>query len=192
MDLREWLTTEPTRPCGCGCAAHVSPSRERYYRKNAVWFLRGHQSRGANHGNYKGGVRVAKGYVWVLHPAPHPRRTPRGYVKRCWLVVEAHLGRHLHPSEVVHHVNENKLDDAITNLAVTTREAHGRLHNTGRRREPRCAAENPAYRHDISMANILPLRAQKATLDAVAAALCCSRALVVRRLRQYRVARGLQ
>jgi len=43
-------------------------------------------------------------------------------------VVEAALGRPLLPVECVHHKDRNKLNNALENLEVTTRQAHPRLH----------------------------------------------------------------
>lgn len=51
-----------------------------------------------------------------------------GYVKRADLVAEQMIGRHLLPSEVVHHRNHDKLDDRPENLQVLTKQEHSRLH----------------------------------------------------------------
>ena len=46
---------------------------------------------------------------------------------------EVKLGRKLLPGEVVDHLNEDKTDQAHTNLAVTSRSAHTTQHNKARR-----------------------------------------------------------
>ena len=44
-----------------------------------------------------------------------------------WLM-EQELGRRLNSNEIVHHENENKLDNDISNLKVMTRSEHARMH----------------------------------------------------------------
>lgn len=47
-----------------------------------------------------------------------------------WLM-EQHLGRTLEPSEVVHHINEDKTDNRICNLHILSRSTHIRHHKHG-------------------------------------------------------------
>ena len=72
-----------------------------------------------------------KGYVRVLvenHPHSH-----KGYVYAHRLVMEAHEGRYLDPTEVVHHINEVKTDNRLQNLYLCTSEEHVQIHNRGKR-----------------------------------------------------------
>ena len=180
-ELTQWLLDNTDRHlCQCGCGEFVIPNRDRYYRQAKTWFIPGHQNRGANHPNYKGGQVIAKGYFWILNH-DHPRCTPRGYVKRAWLVMEEKLGRYLKPGEIVHHIDGDKLNDDLENLMVTDRRRHARHHNSG--------SNNVSYRHDIDIQrDILPLMQQGLTQPQIAQALGCGRATIVRRLRKFRAA----
>lgn len=73
-------------------------------------------------GTWKGGrYTETDRYAYVLV-------APNKYKAEHRVIMEAHLGRSLLPSEVVHHKNENKQDNRIENLEVMTRAEHGRHH----------------------------------------------------------------
>lgn len=82
---------------------------------------------GAANGNWKGGRFVrSDGYVGInvgggKHRLEHD------------LIMEAHIGRRLTPDENVHHLNENRSDNRLENLELTTRARHISEHHPSRR-----------------------------------------------------------
>lgn len=47
------------------------------------------------------------------------------------VIMEKHLDRSLTASDIVHHIDGNKLNNTIDNLELTDRKSHGRLHTPG-------------------------------------------------------------
>ena len=87
---------------------------------------------GADNPNFTGGKYVDdKGYVRVLRPE-HPNDIC-GYVYEHRVVMEDFLDRYLTSWETVHHINEEKLDNRITNLYLCTAQEHTAIHSEGRR-----------------------------------------------------------
>jgi len=77
--------------------------------------------------NFKGEIE-RKGYL-VVHLSKHPYSDKQGYVKKHRLVVEEEIKRYLLPNEKVHHINEVKTDNDLTNLILFSSEsAHQRFH----------------------------------------------------------------
>jgi hypothetical protein len=92
------------------------------------------QRKKCNHcARWKGGRSQRKdGYVviWLskdgfFYPMVEKRRTEAGgYVKEHRLVMAKHLGRCLHPWELVHHKNGRKDDNRLENLELVLRASH--------------------------------------------------------------------
>lgn len=71
------------------------------------------------HYNWKGGRLIDKdGYVNIYCPDHPNRRKHTPYILEHRLVMENHIGRYLHPREVVHHKNKDKADNRIENLEL--------------------------------------------------------------------------
>ena len=78
--------------------------------------------------NWKGGRTKKDGYI-LIRRSDHPHADPStGYVREHRLIVEQSIGRYLTPEEVVHHINGDKSDNRIGNLAVMSASEHSRLH----------------------------------------------------------------
>jgi hypothetical protein len=72
---------------------------------------------GELHPDWKGGTKISKGYRYIYQP-DHPFRRHGNYVLEHRLVMEQKLGRYLHPKEVVHHIDGNRLNNVPENLIV--------------------------------------------------------------------------
>jgi hypothetical protein len=98
-----------------GIPGHLQTPQAREKIAAAKWGVRRPDLVG-NRTAWKGGRTLeTQGYVRIYSPS-HPRCDRRGYVLEHRLVMEAHLGRTLLPTEVVHHINGIKDDNRIENL----------------------------------------------------------------------------
>lgn len=76
----------------------------------------------------KGKVRRVRsnGYYAIYCPE-HPHAFGRGFVYEHRLVMERHLGRLLDSSEIVHHIDGNRLNNDLSNLRLNPTIAHHKL-----------------------------------------------------------------
>jgi hypothetical protein len=87
-----------------------------------------------NQSAWKGGRITDKdGYILVYSP-DHPHKNGIGYVREHRLIVEQSIGRYLLPSEHVHHKDEDKTNNDISNLEVSTNSEHTKKHNVSKAR----------------------------------------------------------
>lgn len=94
-----------------------------------ILFAKGHNLKlgGELHPKWKGG-RIKIGYYWYLRVPQHPNADSRGYVAEHIFVMSSWLRRPLKRGEVVHHINEDKEDNRLENLKLTTVQLHPTEH----------------------------------------------------------------
>lgn len=85
-------------------------------------------SRGADHGNWKGGRRGGDDYMRIYMPN-HPRAR-QNYVTEQILVWEKTHGVSLPDEYIVHHLNNVKTDNRPENLLALSVLSHQRVHST--------------------------------------------------------------
>lgn len=68
------------------------------------------------------------GYYYILQP-DHPNANKSGYVAEHILVATEERGRPLDKNECVHHVDLDKHNNSLHNLAIADRETHANWHN---------------------------------------------------------------
>jgi hypothetical protein len=83
--------------------------------KNKGWFTS--EKLKGNKINWKDGRSKKEGYIIIKMPN-HPYCDVRGYVKEHRFIMEKHIGRHLLPTEIVHHINGEITDNRIENLEL--------------------------------------------------------------------------
>lgn len=86
---------------------------------------------GQKHPNWGGGIKIDKdGYV-LIRKTKHPFAV-QGYIREHRLIMERIIGRYLLKDEIVHHKNENKADNHVSNLELMKKTEHDRIHTIKR------------------------------------------------------------
>lgn len=66
---------------------------------------------------------------WEIHVPEATPNSIKGVMKEHRYVMQCFIGRPLLPSEIIHHKNEDKLDNRLDNLEIVSRSEHNKLHN---------------------------------------------------------------
>ncbi len=95
-----------------------------------------HHARGSNHPRWSNARIISShGYVKIRAGRTHPLADPNGYAyEHIMIWVSAGLPR---PSgeQILHHVNDDILDNRIENLKLMTSSSHKTFHNSVRERD---------------------------------------------------------
>ena len=77
----------------------------------------GESQKGENNPAYNGGKYLCAGYYALFMP-DHPNRSDKNMVYEHRFVMECKIGRYLTKEEVVHHIDENRLNNHPDNLML--------------------------------------------------------------------------
>ena len=69
-------------------------------------------------------------YGYILVEMPEHPKAFNGWYYEHRLVIESHLDRILETWETVHHINEIKTDNSLSNLFLCTKEQHYKAHQS--------------------------------------------------------------
>jgi hypothetical protein len=106
--------------CKCRCGERLlDRDRDGILRE----FIYGHQSRGINHWNWKGGRHKQHGY-WLIFRPNHHAASKKGYVREHRIAVEESRNCCLLPWGHVHHRDGNTQNNVWYNLWPMMREQH--------------------------------------------------------------------
>jgi hypothetical protein len=84
--------------------------------------------KGPNHPAWKGGFMFDRdGYIKTYAP-DHPWPRKSGYVLEHVRIMELSIGRRLGLDEIVHHMDNDRKNNAFENLEIMTRGEHSSLH----------------------------------------------------------------
>lgn len=169
---KSWIRNGRRKYCSRKCAAKnyekrtgeksaklgmrwTEEQRERASQRRAEL---GTVKRGPDHPQWKGGRLMNGGYVSVLIPQLEDAeramacqmRPPLGYILEHRLVAAMALGRPLTTSELVHHLNGDKLDNRPENLTVRERGKHSQEHRQSYTKTLALEAENAELREEIT------------------------------------------
>lgn len=68
------------------------------------------------------------GYTYCRTSPPHPKANAKGLYPLHRVMMENRLGRSLHDDEIVHHLDNDRYNNSIDNLAVMSNAEHTSLH----------------------------------------------------------------
>lgn len=115
----------------CGSSFEPKRKEQAYCSRSCASVKKGSMRSGQKTGPQRGRIyarRIDKdGYIRV-YARLHQLADGRLMIFEHVMLMERGLGRRLHSTEVVHHINHNRSDNRMENLQLMTRSDHCRLH----------------------------------------------------------------
>ena len=122
--------------CGSEFETYRSPSAQ--IPKFCSLKCLGDHQKGENNPAYNGGKYISNGY-YILFMPNHPYRDSKNMVYEHRFVMECKIGRYLTNEEVVHHKDQNKLNNEPINLRLFANNSehikHHQLLRSGKKHE---------------------------------------------------------
>lgn len=109
--------------CGCKMMIHKLGTDERIRK-----FVRGHHVIGDKNPRYNGYKSIDNDGYRLLYKPDHLNSRKWGWILEHRYIVSKYLGRPLKKDELIHHINENRLDNRLSNLMIMTRQEHQHHH----------------------------------------------------------------
>ena len=122
---------------------HVTCSKkcDKEYKKERMIGRKNHQYglTGEKNSSWKGGKHINSYGYYLIYIPEHPFCNSDGYVFEHRLIAEQYLlneensieingKKYLKPEYEVHHIDENRLNNDVSNLMVVTRKQHQKIH----------------------------------------------------------------
>lgn len=115
--------------CDCGNGKVVRSDYLKSGHTQSCGCLRKERMTGENNNRWSGGKYLnTDGYIMTMSK-DHPGANKDGYVREHRLVMEGKLGRYLASWEILHHKDENKINNNPENLKLMTNSEHTSFHN---------------------------------------------------------------
>lgn len=91
--------------------------------------------RGNNHPRFKGHRFISNGRAWIFVGKTHPQTNSKGYMLEHRFIMSQVVGHDLLSDEHVHHIDNNKLNNELSNLRLLSQRDHFSLHSKERIRD---------------------------------------------------------
>ncbi|MEX0598674.1 MAG: HNH endonuclease signature motif containing protein [Candidatus Paceibacterota bacterium] len=109
--------------CGNACEKIKRDGQKALYCSHACYAINRKMR-----GPYKKKI-ISKKYYYIYMPEhPNARGTRKLYIAEHRLIMEKFIGRYLTEEEIVHHINEDTMDNRIENLQLMTASEHNKFH----------------------------------------------------------------